>query len=338
MMNAEDCKNRINEFRINEDLDIIIKELKHYLTPVQRKIQNKIFKQKYPFGFIVGCPRSGSTLLLQWLSSLNFFSYPTNLLNRFAYAPYIGAQVQKMLFESKYDFSNEFSFVNSDFFFKSNLGKSKGILSVNEFQHFFRNYMNNFDPRFLNEDEIDNIDFLQIKKGLTSIEYAFDKPFVVKLFMLQFNLKTVFHFIPESIFFYIYRTPIFNMQSLLLSRKKYYGNLNIWSSVKPKEYDELKRMDIYHQIAGQVFFTNKAIEDALDNIPEQNKLIVQYEDFCVNPNKYYHCIREKYSMYGYNIPEKYNGTYSFQITNTLKLSGDEIQKLKNAYDYFLNQQ
>jgi len=329
---------RADSFKINHNLEGLIMELRKYLTPLQKQIQNDLSSNKHPFGFIIGCPRSGTTLLLQWIASLHLFSYPTNLLNRFAYAPYIGAQIQKLLFDKCFDYANEFVDLKSKMEFESSLGKSTGALAANEFQHFFRNYMNHFEPKYLNVDEISQVDFIGIKKGLISIEHAFEKPFVVKLAMLQFNLPAFYNYFTDAVFLFVKRKPVYNMQSLLLAREDYYGGRNIWWSVKPKEFEMLERMDIYHQIAGQVFFTNRAIEDALKNIPEQNKLIIQYEDFCENPEQYYHCIREKYRMYNYNIPETYNGNSGFQSTNTLKLSGSELQKLENAYDYFLNQQ
>lgn len=327
-------QNRSSDFRPNETLDNVIKDLYNLLFPVQKQLQEKYQQNKYPFLFIIGCPRSGTTLLLQWLASLNLFSYPTNVLNRFAYAPYIGAQIQKILFDKQFDFSTEFNDINSSISFNSNLGKSKGALSANEFQHFFRNYMNNFIPQYLNDDEIKNVDFNGIKKGLSSIEAAFGKPFIVKLMMLQFNLEETFKYFPHSIFTFIKREPIYNMQSLLLAREKYYNDRNIWWSVKPQLYSELKDMDVYHQIAGQVYYTNKAIKDALGNLPSENKVEIQYEDFCNSPEKYYHQIKMKYQYFGYKMPDTYESIDNFTKTNNIKLSKEEIEKFENAYNYF----
>jgi hypothetical protein len=322
------------KFRKNQQLDNLIKELKVLLEPVQIKKQDDFSINKYPLGFIIGAPRSGSTLLLQWGASLGVFSYPTNVLNRFAYAPYIGALIQKLLFDPKYDFSEEFSDINSSVEFASNLGKTQGALDTSEFQHFFRSYMNNFDPQYLTKEEINKVDFDGIKKGLASIEAAFEKPFIVKLVMLEFNLANVFSNIRNSIYLYIKREPLYNMQSLLIAREKYFNDRKIWWSVKPMEYEKLKEMDIYHQIAGQVYYSNKAIENALDSIPQKNKVIIQYEDFCKEPASFYYEIREKYKALGYILPEKYEGVSSFNNTNELKISKDEIKKFERAYQYF----
>ena len=330
----ENQKSKI--FRQNSALDNVLKELYQILSPVQREKEAKFNKNKWPICFIVGNPRSGSTLLLQWLASLGHFSYPTNILNRFAYAPYIGALVQELLFNPKYDFHNEFSDLNSETNFNSDLGKSEGALASNEFQHFFRNYMPNFDPEFLDEKKINKVDFHGIKNGLASIENAFGKPFVTKAVMLQFNISQLYSVIPNTIFFYIKREPIFNMQSILFARKKYYNNRNIWWSVKPKEYYFLKDMDYFHQIAGQVFFTNKSISKSLKNIPKHKIFELTYEDFCNSPKNIFDELVETYRKNNFIIESPYSGIKFFKVRNSIKLHRQEIDKLEKAYEYFKN--
>jgi hypothetical protein len=327
---------RNSDFKQNESLDKIINELKFLLHPVQKEKQKEFEQHKYPLSFIIGSPRSGTTILLQWLASLGCFSYPTNFLNRFAYAPYIGALIQKILFDPDFDYSNEFSDINKTAInFDSNLGKSKGALATNEFQHFFRNYMNNFDPQYLDNKQIKEVDFNGIRKGLSSIESVFDKPFIVKLWMLQFNLINFYKHIPNSLFIYIKREPIYNMQSLFLARKKYYLDTEIWWSVKPKEYKKLKEMDVYHQIAGQVYYTNKSIENELQYITPEKHITINYEDFCVAPEKYFNNIREKFEANGaFVIPKEYKGASSFISRNKIKIFKSEIYKLEKAYNYF----
>jgi hypothetical protein len=311
--------------------------MKLLLAPIQKQKQQEFEKNKWPIGFIVGNPRSGTTLLLQWLASLEVFSYPTNILTRFAYAPYVGALIQKMLFAPEFDFHEDFKDIESGINFKSNLGKSKGALATNEFQHFFRNYMPNFDPEYLNDEEIEVVDFVGIKKGLTSIEQGFEKPFVTKAMMLLFNLLTLFNNIPNSIFIYMKREPIYNMQSIYLSRVKYYNKSDLWWSVKPKEYAFLKDMDVYHQIAGQIYFTKKSIENILQKIPDKNYIAIEYKNFCRKPNKIYNELVSKYKANGFEITQVYNGENNFSLNNIIKLPKSEIDKFEKAYEHFESQ-
>ena len=57
-------------------LDEILSELKKTLQQLQKEIEPEFEKSNFPFGFIVGNPRSGTTVFLQYLASLGCFSYP----------------------------------------------------------------------------------------------------------------------------------------------------------------------------------------------------------------------------------------------------------------------
>lgn len=333
----ENEDNKSTNFKSNDKLNQVLSELKILLSPVQRQVEQRFVENKWPASFIVGSPRSGTTLVLQWLASLEIFAYPSNVLTRFAFAPYVGALVQKMLFDKAYDFHQELADINSEINFKSNLGKSQGALATSEFQHFFRNYMPNFDPEYLDEKTIQDVDFAGIVQGLASIEEAFQIPVVTKNFMLQYNLTTFYKSMPKSFFLFTVREPIYNMQSILRGRQMYYEDPNIWFSTKPKEYSFLKDMDVYHQIAGQVYFTNQAIESALAQIPETHKLTISYENFCQAPETYFHRLREMYSAYDYTIDPHYTGPDKFKVSNTIKLDRQDINKLEQAYQYFSTQ-
>ena len=325
---------RTEVFQPNNRLDQLIVELSGLLKPLQQNIQSQFTGNTYPFLFIVGAPRSGTTLLLQWIASLGDFAYPTNLLNRFSYAPYLGAQIQKILFDKKYDFGNEFADLKSSLNFQSNLGKSQGAMSTNEFQFFFRQYMNNFEPSYLNKKELKQVNFDGIKKGLISIEKAFEKPFVVKLTMLQYHLSEIYRYIPNAIFLFVKREPLFNMQSLLLAREKYFGNRKVWWSVKPKEYEILKNMDEYHQVAGQVYLTNENIASELEEISETHKIVINYESFCSNPALLFDILSKKLAINGFSINSFLDKSSSFIDSNKNKISVVEFEKLEKAYSYF----
>lgn len=326
--------NRTPRFTHNDNLNSLLGELKELLEPVQGTLH--FTGPHSPAGCIIGNPRSGSTLLLQWLASLDVFSYPSNLLTRFSYAPYIGALVQKMLFDPEFDYQGDFKDIQSDINFCSDLGKSTGALACNEFQHFFRNYMPNIDLQWLDDAMLKKVDCDSIQSGLVSIEKAFGKPFVTKANILQFNLDYFDEHLPSMIWIYIARDPIFVMQSILEAREKYYGNRVAWWSVKPKEYEWLEKMDLNHQIAGQVYYTGKAIKEGLICVPESRKISIEYESFCSDPEEAYHQIIAKYSAQGCHLPPEYKGPSAFKCGNGIRLPREDIDGLQAAYHEFEN--
>ncbi len=315
----------------NPLLDELIATLKKKLLPVQREIEATLVSPQWPVLGILGNSRCGSTFFQQWLASLGCFSYPTNLLARFAYAPAIGAMVQNMLFDPKYDFHGDFSDIQSVRGFNSDLGKSKGAMAANEFYHFFRNYLPSFDIQYLDEYELSKSNVTGLKAGLASIESQFKKPFIIKAKMLQYNLGFFDSLMPFWVYVHIRRDPFFTMQSLLLGRERYYNDRTLWWAAKPKEYEWLKDMDVFSQIAGQVYFTNKAIRLGLENVPVERKLVIDYERFCERPKDFYDQLVEKYAVLGYALPSQYSGKEIFSASQSVRLSKSDADALRHAY-------
>lgn len=102
----------------------------------------------------------------------------------------------------------------------------------------------------------------------------------------------------------------------------------------PKEYEQLKSMDAYHQVAGQVYFIKKSIETELADMADEHKLILDYETFCSDPGAVYEQISEKYRGLGYSLDETYQGSLTFKSSNEIRLPEEDFNSLKAAYDDF----
>lgn len=312
-----------------QNLNEIIENLKQLLQPKQLELNSKFTAPKNPVALIIGAPRSGTTLLMQLLASSGLFSYPTNLLARFAYSPYIGAQVQELLFNQNFGMEK-----HSTIDFSSDLGKSEGSMGVNEFFHFWRRFIPVFFPSYIEPDEFDKINFTQILQELASIESIFNKPFVCKGIMLQYNLEHLKQWSDKFLFVYIKRNPEFVMQSIFQARQKYFNDTEQWWSVKPKEYVFLKEQNKYQQIAGQVYYTQKAIEKGLDSLSDTQKIIIRYEDLCQNPSNTIASIAQKIGILdkdtSINIPTQ------FAISESIKIKTSDFEALQSAYKELIN--
>ena len=329
----QNISKRSKGFLPNPKLDELISQLKDRLEPLQKEQNKKFSAPEKPVILVFGSPRSGTTLLTQILSSTGDFAYPSNFLTRFAFAPYFGAMFQQMLFNPEYDFGEEMSDIQSNSNFQSNLGKTKGALGVNEFFHFWRKFFPNYEPGFLTNNDLLNVDIIRMRSELAGIESVFGKPFVSKGKMMQFNSSFFSQRMPELFFIHIKRDPLFVMQSVLLSRRKYYNTDRIWFSVKPKEYSWLSKLDVFKQIAGQIFFTERAIEEELGHIASHRKLTIHYENLCEDPLNFYDKLglalkRNNHSLSSCNLPE------FFPSGNSLKVTNKEFNKLKTAYEKF----
>jgi hypothetical protein len=325
--------------RPNENLLTLLKEINEFIGPVEERIlQNyKYSHPRYPVTFIVGASRCGTTLLMQWLANSGNFAYPTNLLSRFYEAPYIGAKIQLLLTSEKYNYNNELLDFSPQVPYKSSLGKTQGALSPNGFWFFWRRFLPIHSPQHMDEAELEKIDHEGLTAELAAFEDVFKKPIVMKGLFFVFNIPYLASLLKNSLFIYLKRQPFYNIQSLLEARIKNFGSRDQWYSVKPQQYETLKDLDPIGQVTGQVYFTNKAIQMGINQIPSANSLVVNYEDFCQDPEGVFSQIQEKFSMLGYSPNWTYSGPEKFKSTNQIKLTKEESRQIIDTY-YALSHQ
>jgi hypothetical protein len=320
---------RLKIHRKNAKLEAILKEVNNLLGPVESEVITSFKKNKYPVILIVGCARSGTTLLLQWLAGSGAFCYPTNMLSRFYEAPHIGAKIQLML--TKYDFNKEIFDFQEEVPFSSSLGKTRGALAPNEFWYFWRRFFHYRDIQYLKDEDLRLVDSQRFLSELAAIEAVFDKPLAMKAMIVNWNIPFVSKILDKALFIFMKRLPFYNIQSLLESRRKFYGSLNTWYSFKPPEYADLKDHDPFEQVAGQVYHTNCAVEEAMKGVEPSRRLVVSYEDFCMGPEQVYSQIAEKLSLQGCTMDMSCRGPDHFENTNKVRMSDEDCEKIKAAY-------
>ena len=208
---------RQKEFQRNENLESLLKEINGLIGPVEDRILQNFSMPEYPVVLIVGCGRSGSTLIMQWLANTGQFGYPTNLLSRFYQAPYLGARIQQLLTDPRFNFRDEFQDFNNTFSYDSDLGKTQGILAPNEFWYFWRRFFHYGDIQYLDQRSLEGVDRARFAAELASLEAAFEKPFAMKGMIINWNIPFVSNILDKVLFVYIKRHPILNVQSMLNS-------------------------------------------------------------------------------------------------------------------------
>lgn len=93
-------------------------------------------------------------------------------------------------------------------------------------------------------------------------------------------------------------------------------------------------MDFYHQIAGQVYYTERALAEQMLKIPEPNKLIIDYEAFCADPPSVARAINEKYAGLGFGLNMPIDRIEALEPKNTVRIEAEAIRQLEKAYAAF----
>ena len=323
---------RSKKFKRNNSLESFLSEINNDLWNTEKKLLDKK-EFDYPLIFIVGPHRSGSTLITQWLSNLGSIAYPTNLMSRFYKAPIIASKIQLLLTDERYNYRNEIKDLNRGINFSSENGKTEGTLSPNEFWYFWRRFLPFNELDYLPTEELlKKVDVETIRLELAGIVDVFQKPFALKGMILNNNIDFLNKIFEKVIFIYTKRDPLTNIESALEARKKQLGSIDEWYSFKIPEYHELRKLNPYEQVAGQIYHINRAVENGLENVLDSKKMIINYEEFCENPKKFYEDLVAKLKLQDCKIDMKYIGKQRFDVTR--KIVNDD--NILNAYAKFYN--
>src|SRR5690606_20935436 len=124
------------------------------------------------------------------------------------------------------------------------------------------------------------IDWSKLRSVLNNMTYHFEKPIIFKSFLFGFHAKRAVEEIPKTCFVYIKRNFISNALSIIKLRKKLNGDVQELGSIKPLQYEQLKKLSVYEQIAGQILCLESEYLKQLETIPNENKAFFRYEDIC----------------------------------------------------------
>lgn len=309
-------------FERNPSLEALLSDVNERLEGPNRDLVASFRNEREPKLFVIGAPRSGTTLFMQWLASSGRVAYPTNLLSRFYGAPLVGARIQALLADPRYQFRDELPEFRLGVDFVSENGKTRGALSPNEFWYFWR--------RFLPFNSLDYADASELARGgrlgdlrdeLNALANICEGPFALKATLVNQNIESLASLFNRALFVDVRRNPVANMHSLLEARRRQYGSLAHWYSFRIREYPELAELDPLDAVAGQVAATRRSIETALATMPEECWLRVDYEAFCESTATVDTELAVRLAALGRDWPEFAEGAATrFEPTNTWSLS------------------
>jgi len=283
------------------------------------KFSDKDLHEEYPNIFIVGAPRSGTTLLNQMIAYTFDIGYVNQLIARFWEKPYIGAILSKELkLFSLNNFSSEFGFTQE-------------ITNVHEFGYFWKKYFNRVwerDP-FIDDLSENDINWDAWRLDILSLNKIMRNSFVYKATNIVPYIKKVQDVLNQSVFIYIKRDAYDVALSILKARKKRNENFTDWWSFKPyRNFKLISQLDCQEQVIYQIYHIMKIIEKQISNT---NFVVIEYTDLCRNPQnemeRLYRFIKRRFDfelrMVNAPIPQSFkkNNKENNKIIDLLKQYG-----------------
>jgi len=231
----------------------------------------KEIKCQWPPIFILGAPRSGTTLIYQLLISNFRFAYFPNIANTFYMCPIYVTQYG-IKFSSGYNTQ-----------FESHYGFEKGLIAPSEAGNIWNRWFPqekrdgfNYTPAGYLTQETRHL----IYQIIANQERLFKAPFLTKNVKMNVRLPVIHEIFPNTLFIRIQRNPVNIALSLLLYRRK--NNLD-WHSVMPEEINMIKDLPDIEQVCHQIYFVEQNMQKDLQLFAPEQLHTLTYEELCENP-------------------------------------------------------
>jgi len=264
------------KYRKDPQEERFLEEFNEYLQQLEIKYISNLQELQLPVVFILGSPRSGTTLLTQLLAVSGFFCYVDNFVARFWRAPYVGMYLERLLKLKE-------AYKSTGHTFSSDYGRTYGILDPHEFSYFWNYWLKPQEQTHVMPiDKLQQLDIDSLKKEVNAMMHIELKPIFFKNKILFVNPALLYHIFPNSYFVIIKRDILSNAVSILRARRQYYGDENCWFSTKPSRYLELKKLSVEEQIVGQIVNIYSDIKEQIQHF-KNRVLIISYEELCASP-------------------------------------------------------
>ena len=231
-----------------------------------------------PLVYVVGAPRSGTTLASQLLAKYLDVGYIDNLIARFWRRPIVGIRLSQICLGAE---------ARRSISLQSTYGVTAGLAGPHEFGYFWRYWfdLDHAPTHHLTPAELERVDTDGLGRVLRhELLGGFDRPTVFKNVICGFQARLLSRVHANSLFIHVTRDPMATAGSILAARLARYGTHNAWWSLKPGTFDTISRIaEPAAQVARQVLDCRAELAEELAS-PGVHAITIGYETLCQHPD------------------------------------------------------
>ena len=239
------------------------------LALAERVVVRYPWKADSPQLFILGLPRSGTTLVYQYVVHRLKVAYLTNAVGRRRASPCVTTALSRLRLDN----------YRSDF--QSRYGKVDGTLAPREAGGVWARFFGY--EGYVRADDLDASTVQTLQRTVFCTQRAFGgAPFVNKNVKHMLRLDALATHFPDSRFLVVQRDLGHVALSLLRARQAS-GDAKRWWSVKPDDHDEISTLSPAEQVARQVQSLHARLNAEVGALAVNRVHRVEYEAFCAEP-------------------------------------------------------
>ncbi len=268
-------------------------KLNKNLSDLEIELLDRDYISEKPNIFILGLPRSGTTLLSQVIFNHLDVGCTNNLIARFWDTPLIGTRLSRIVLGDSRSGQYNNLYANTEH-----------ITDPHEMAYFWRKHFMSYNvTESFPPERINQVDWEHLRAIIYNMNRLWEKSMVFKpLEIAGYYLEKFMEVFPRSVFIHIQRETFDTAISIAKARLSLYNDLNSWFGTYPLEYEQLKDEPWWNQIAGQMFYLNQMYNSNITKSDAVRVIKVRYEEFCINPDKILKEIIRKISVkYSYKL-------------------------------------
>ncbi len=272
-----------------------------------------------PAVFIVGGPRSGSTLLYQaWVRSRRF-AYLNNVSARF---PRSAHRVARLLAMQRWEPPASF---------RSEYGDTRGRAAPSEAGDFWDHAFPWRVHHGVEPEDLDDSRVAALRAVVSGLVELYGAPFLAKNLWHSVRIPALDAILPAAVFVVLRRDPLLMAQSLLEARRRRLGEAPGFWSIRPREIVPLEHLPPVEHTAHQLAATYRAIDAARRRLGEERFVDVDYEAFCAAPAAGIAALDAFLERRGWTLEERAPLETTFAASRELRLPPDEIERLETIF-------
>ena len=256
---------------------LVFKYLPWIFRPWEKRLVRKYgqVQSDIPVVFIIGAPRSGSTILYQVITSFLDVNYINNFIDLTRENINVGFCLSKKLINDGPHNS-----------FKSDFGKTadEGLNAPSEGMFWYKWLPK--DKHYVTRKDVSEKNKKLLKRKVAAILNKYRKPLIIKNLSFSVRLDLLFDVFPDARIIVIKRNKIDNALSILKGRHMNGVPENKMWSILPQNFLDLEmEPDEETLVVKQIYSIEKQIHDDIQLYPESQRIEINYEDLLKTPEE-----------------------------------------------------